>query len=63
MKIATWNINSIKARLPLLLDWLAQAAPDVVRLQEIKCQTGDLSRWELEALDRHCLGQGQKSRR
>jgi len=36
MKIATFNINGIKARLPALLDWLAAAAPEVVCLQEIK---------------------------
>jgi exodeoxyribonuclease-3 len=29
MKIATWNVNSIKARLPRVLEWLAEAAPDV----------------------------------
>ncbi len=37
IKIATWNVNSIKARLPLTLDWLARSKPDVVLLQEIKC--------------------------
>ena len=36
MKIATFNINGIKARLPALLDWLSAARPDVVCLQEIK---------------------------
>ncbi len=36
MKIATWNINGIKARIEPLLTWLAEAAPDVVCLQEIK---------------------------
>lgn len=37
MKIASWNVNSIKVRLPLLLDWLAARAPDIVCLQELKC--------------------------
>ena len=37
LKIATWNVNSIKARLDPALAWLAQAKPDVVCLQEIKC--------------------------
>lgn len=37
MKIATWNVNSIKVRKDGLLDWLGQADPDVVALQEIKC--------------------------
>ncbi|MDP6344230.1 MAG: endonuclease/exonuclease/phosphatase family protein, partial [Alphaproteobacteria bacterium] len=36
MKIATWNVNSVKARLPRVLDWLAAAGPDVVLLQELK---------------------------
>ncbi|MBA3524003.1 MAG: exodeoxyribonuclease III [Geodermatophilaceae bacterium] len=37
MRVATWNVNSVGARLPRLLDWLATAAPDVVCLQETKC--------------------------
>lgn len=36
MRLATWNVNSVKARLPRLLDWLAQAEPDVLCLQETK---------------------------
>jgi len=41
MRIATWNINSVVARLPRLLDWLAAAKPDVVCLQELKCSDSD----------------------
>ncbi len=41
MKIATWNVNSLKVRLPHLLDWLQSALPDVVCLQETK-QTDDV---------------------
>ncbi|GAA3382310.1 exodeoxyribonuclease III [Cryptosporangium minutisporangium] len=37
MRLATWNVNSVTARLPRLLDWLATTKPDVVCLQEIKC--------------------------
>jgi exodeoxyribonuclease-3 len=37
MKIATWNVNSVLARLPLVLMWLEKARPDVLCLQEIKC--------------------------
>ena len=37
MRVATWNVNSVLARLPRLLDWLQQTAPDVVCLQETKC--------------------------
>jgi exodeoxyribonuclease-3 len=39
VRIATWNINSVTARLPKLLEWLSSAAPDVVCLQELKCST------------------------
>lgn len=38
MKIATWNVNSLNVRLPHLLDWLSAAKPDVVGLQELKCE-------------------------
>ena len=37
VKIATWNVNSIKARLPRVLEWLAEFQPDVALLQELKC--------------------------
>jgi exodeoxyribonuclease-3 len=37
MKLATWNVNSVTARLPLVLKWLALARPDVLCLQELKC--------------------------
>lgn len=40
MRLATWNVNSVKARLPRLLTWLAEARPDVVCLQETKCPDG-----------------------
>ena len=36
MRIATWNVNSVAARLPRLVDWLEQTAPDVACLQETK---------------------------
>ncbi|HUQ91800.1 MAG TPA: exodeoxyribonuclease III [Bryobacteraceae bacterium] len=41
MKIATWNVNSIRKRLPLVLEWLAQHQPDVLCLQETKVQDAD----------------------
>lgn len=37
MRLATWNVNSVKARLPRLLEWLAETKPDAVCLQETKC--------------------------
>lgn len=39
MRIATWNVNSVAARLPRLLAWLGSARPDVLCLQELKCAT------------------------
>ncbi|MFC1419491.1 exodeoxyribonuclease III [Streptacidiphilus cavernicola] len=39
VRVATWNINSVNARLPKLLEWLASAQPDVLCLQELKCAT------------------------
>ena len=41
MKIATWNVNSVKARLPNIIEWLRSAQPDVLLLQEIKVIDGD----------------------
>ncbi len=49
MRIATWNINSIGARLPRLLDWLGTKEPDVVCLQEVKCAEADFPTDELAA--------------
>ena len=37
MRLATWNVNSIRARLPRVLDWLARAEVDVLAMQETKC--------------------------
>jgi exodeoxyribonuclease III len=37
VRLATWNVNSVKARLPRLLEWLDEAKPDIVCLQETKC--------------------------
>ena len=39
VRVATWNINSVNARLPKLLEWLGTASPDVLCLQELKCAT------------------------
>jgi exodeoxyribonuclease-3 len=61
MKIATWNVNSLKVRLPNVLAWLETAKPDIVCLQEIKCQTADFPALELKAAGYHALVQGQKS--
>ena len=60
MKIATWNINGVKARIESLLTWLRQAAPDVVCLQEIKCQTEAFPALEIESLGYNVAVHGQK---
>ncbi len=61
MRIATWNVNSVKARLPLVTGWLAEAAPDVALLQEIKCETDAFPRAAFEELGYHAAVVGQKS--
>ena len=61
MKIASFNINGIKARLPALLDWLAEAAPDVVCLQEIKSIDENFPREPIEDLGYNIETHGQKS--
>ncbi len=50
LRISTWNVNSVKARLPRLLDWLAATEPDVVCLQEIKCAADAFPAAEVRAL-------------
>ena len=50
MKIASWNVNSLRARLPHLEEWLKVAQPDVVALQEIKVEDEKFPRAEIEAL-------------
>jgi exodeoxyribonuclease-3 len=61
MKIATWNVKSIRARLEPALAWLNQAKPDVVCLQEIKCQDEVFPREPFESLGYNCAVHGQKS--
>jgi exodeoxyribonuclease-3 len=47
MRIATWNVNSLKARLPKVIWWLERAAPDILLMQETKLADGDVPRDEL----------------
>ncbi|MEM9429511.1 MAG: exodeoxyribonuclease III [Pseudomonadota bacterium] len=61
MIIATFNINGIKARLPALLAWLDEAAPDIVVLQEIKSVDESFPRDEIERLGYMVETHGQKS--
>ncbi|MEX2616109.1 MAG: exodeoxyribonuclease III [Alphaproteobacteria bacterium] len=61
MKIATFNVNSVKARLPRVLEWLEEAAPDVALLQEIKTVSEDFPALEISALGYQTAIHGQKS--
>jgi exodeoxyribonuclease-3 len=61
MKIATWNVNSIRARLDNVVRWLEQAVPDIACLQEIKCQDGDFPAEAFEALGYNVAVHGQKT--
>ena len=61
MKIATWNVNSIKARLHAVTAWLESEQPDVACLQEIKTVDDGFPRLEIEALGYHVETHGQKS--
>jgi exodeoxyribonuclease III len=61
LKIATWNVNSLRVRLPHLLDWLAAAQPDVVGLQELKCTEEQFPYAELAAAGYQAVANGQKT--
>lgn len=61
MKIATFNINGIKARLPRLIEWLEEFSPDVACLQEIKSVDENFPRLEIEALGYNLETHGQKA--
>jgi exodeoxyribonuclease III len=59
--IATWNVNSVNARLPNVLEWLRAAKPDVVLLQETKCVDAAFPREPVEDLGYNLATHGQKS--
>ncbi|OHC61582.1 MAG: exodeoxyribonuclease III [Rhodocyclales bacterium GWA2_65_19] len=61
MKIATWNVNSLKVRLPHVLDWLAANQADVLCLQETKMEDKVFPYAELEAAGYHAAHNGQKT--
>jgi exodeoxyribonuclease-3 len=61
IKLATWNVNSVKARLGHLTRWLEAAKPDIVCLQELKCQADDFPALEVKALGYFAEVAGQKS--
>jgi exodeoxyribonuclease-3 len=61
MKLATWNVNSLKVRLPQVLDWLAEKPIEVLCLQETKQQDADFPKDELMAAGYHSVFIGQKT--
>lgn len=60
MKVATWNINGVRARIGNMLHWLRESAPDIVCLQEIKTVDEQFPRAEVEALGYNVETHGQK---
>ncbi|HEX3144183.1 MAG TPA: endonuclease/exonuclease/phosphatase family protein, partial [Pyrinomonadaceae bacterium] len=61
MRIATWNVNSIRQRMDNLEAWLRERQPDIVCLQEIKCTDDAFPREPLEALGYNVAVHGQKT--
>lgn len=61
MKIATYNINGVSARLPVLLRWLEETAPDVACLQELKAPTEKFPVLAINAAGYEAVWHGQKS--
>jgi len=59
--IATWNVNSIRARLPIILAWLKKKNPDILLLQELKARDNDIPKEEIEDLNYNIIAKGQKS--
>ena len=61
MKLATWNVNSVNARLQTVLDWIGEAQPDVACFQEIKCVDEKFPAEAFEALGYNVAVHGQKA--
>ena len=61
MKLASWNVNSIRQRLTHVTDWLAAHEPDVLAVQEIKTEASKFPLAEIEATGYHCVLDGQKA--
>src|SRR3954463_493244 len=60
MKLATYNLNGIRARLPRLLEWLEREQPDIACLQELKCADDALPIADVEAAGYGAVWHGQK---
>lgn len=62
MKIATWNVNSIRARIPNFLAWVERDKPDIILVQELKCTEEQFPYEELDNLNYNIKVVGQKAR-
>lgn len=60
-KVATWNVNSLRVRLPQVLTWLASAQPDILGLQETKVVDADFPVDDIRAAGYHALFRGEKT--
>ncbi len=61
MKLATWNVNSLRVRLPQVIDWLAREQPDILCLQETKVTDAEFPAEALRAAGYHAVFTGQKT--
>ena len=61
MRIATWNVNGVRARMDFIAHWLEHRAPDVVGLQELKVSDADFPHEEFAALGYHAVAHGEKA--
>jgi exodeoxyribonuclease-3 len=61
VKLATWNVNSVRMRVDAAAQWLKEASPDVAVLQELKCTDDQFPREAFESLGYNCAVHGQKT--
>ena len=61
MKIASFNANGIRARMPVIIDWIAKESPDILCIQETKVQDAEFPKEHFEEKKYHCTYNGQKS--
>jgi len=61
MKIATWNVNSLRVRLSQVTDWLAEQQPDILAVQETKVQDADFPQQELQSAGYQSVFSGQRA--
>ena len=61
ISVSTWNVNSVKARLPILTTYLQEKKPDIIMMQEIKTETENFPAFELSCIGYHSVAKGQKS--